>query len=108
MQRTIVQSPVPGDAALAELKHWLGITRPNEDETLRALLATSLTICEAFTGRTPLRQTVEEIIPLSGEWQELVSRPVQSITGAAIIADAGTRLHGLAREWLGLAPAHPG
>lgn len=91
MQRIIVQPPVPGDAALAELKQWLGITRPNEDDTLRALLATSLTICEAFTGRTPLRQTVEENIALAGEWQELVSRPVIAITAAAVIADSGVR-----------------
>lgn len=91
MQRTILQPPVPGEAALAELKHWLGITRPNDDEALTRLLTTSLTICEAFTGRTPLRQTVEEIVPLRGDWQELVSRPVQSITAAAVIADTGTR-----------------
>ena len=91
MQRTIVQPPVPGDAAVAELKHWLGITRPNEDETLSQLLATSLATCEAFTGRTPLRQTVEEIIPLVSGWQELVSRPVRALTAAAVIDADGTR-----------------
>lgn len=91
MQRTIVQPPVPGAAALAELKHWLGITRPNDDETLAALLATSLAICEAFTGRTPLRQTVEESVAPGAGWQELVSRPVTALTAAAVIADDGTR-----------------
>jgi uncharacterized phiE125 gp8 family phage protein len=91
MQRTIVQPPMPGDAALAELKHWLGISRPNEDETLAQLLDASFTICEGFTGKTPLRQTVEEIIPLAGGWQELVSRPVREVTGAALIAADGTR-----------------
>ena len=91
MQRTIVQPPVPGDAALAELKHWLGISRPNDDETLEQLLLASLTICEAFTGKTPLQQTVEEIIPLAGGWQELVSRPVREVSGAALIAADGTR-----------------
>ncbi|MBU7579709.1 MAG: hypothetical protein KAF27_04460 [Porphyrobacter sp.] len=91
MQRTIVQPPVPGDAALAELKHWLGITRPNEDETLNGLLAASITICEAFTGRAPLRQTVEESVALSAGWQELATRPVSALTAAAIIADDGTR-----------------
>ena len=90
MQRTIVQPPVPGETALAELKHWLGISRPNEDETLGRLLDASLTICEAFTGKAPLRQTVEEIVPLTGDWQELVSRPVQSVSGAALIAADGT------------------
>lgn len=91
MQRTIVQPPVPGAAALAELKHWLGISRPNDDDALTGLLETSLTICEAFTGKAPLRQTVEETIPLSACWQELASRPVQEITAAAVIAVDGTR-----------------
>lgn len=103
MQRTIVQPPVPGDAALAELKHWLGITRPNEDGPLGQLLANSLAICEAFTGKTPLRQTVEETLPLVSGWQELVSRPVQTMTAAAVIAQDGTRttlaLNGDAIEW---------
>jgi uncharacterized phiE125 gp8 family phage protein len=91
MQRIIVQPPVPGDAALAELKHWLGITRPNEDDTLLQLLGTSLAICEAFTGKAPLRQTVEETVPLAGGWQELVSRPVEALSGAAVLADNGDR-----------------
>lgn len=91
MQRTIVQPPMPGDAALAELKHWLGITRPNEDETLGALLATSLAVCEAFTGKAPLQQTVEEAVSLGAGWQELVSRPVRALIGAAVIAADGTR-----------------
>ncbi len=91
MQRTIVQPPVPGDAALAELKQWLGVTRPNDDEMLSGLLQTSLTICEAFTGKASLRQTVEEVVALSGEWQELVSRPVSDLTSAALIASDGSR-----------------
>jgi len=91
MHRTIVQPPVPGSAALAELKHWLGISRPNDDAALTGLLETSLTICEAFTGKAPLRQTVEEIVPLISGWQELVSRPVHNITAAAVIAADGTR-----------------
>lgn len=92
MQRTIVQPPAPGAAALAELKHWLAITRPDEDQTLVRLLDASLTICEAFTGKTPLRQTVEEIVPLTGCWQELVSRPVRVVTAAAVVAADGTRV----------------
>lgn len=91
MQRTIVEPPVLGSAALAELKHWLGISRPDEDAALTRLLETSLTICEAFTGQTPLRQTVEEIVPLDGGWRELVSRPVQALLSAELIADNGTR-----------------
>jgi uncharacterized phiE125 gp8 family phage protein len=91
MQRTIVQPPVIGDAALAELKHWLAISRPDEDAALARLLETSVTICEAFTGQWPLRQTVEEIVPVTSGWQELVARPVQALVAAAIIAEDGTR-----------------
>lgn len=91
MERIIVQPPVTGGAALAELKHWLGITRPDEDAALGGLLDASLTICEAFTGKTPLAQTVEEVIALRAGWQELVSRPVRAITGAALIAADGSR-----------------
>jgi uncharacterized phiE125 gp8 family phage protein len=91
MQRTIVQPPVPGEAALAELKHWLAISRPDEDAALTRLLETSVTICEAFTGQSPLRQKVEEIVPVSTGWQELVARPVQALVAAATIAADGTR-----------------
>jgi uncharacterized phiE125 gp8 family phage protein len=91
MERIIVQPPVPGAAALAELKHWLGISRPDDDAALTGLLDVSLSICEAFTGQTPLVQTVEEVIPLVAGWQELVARPVRSVTGVAIIAADGTR-----------------
>ncbi len=91
MQRIIVEPPVIGAAALAELKHWLGISRADDDAALTGLIETSLSICEAFTGQTPLRQTVEETIALVSGWQELVSRPVRAVTGAALIKDDGTR-----------------
>ncbi len=91
MQRTIVQPPVIGDAALAELKHWLAISRPDEDAALARLLATSVTICEAFTGQSPLRQTVEELVPVGSSWHELVSRPVHALVAAAVIADDASR-----------------
>jgi uncharacterized phiE125 gp8 family phage protein len=91
MQRTIVQPPVPGSAALAELKHWLGISRPDEDAALARLLETSLSICEAFTGQAPLLQTVEEIVPLDAGWRELVSRPVRTLAGAELVTEDGSR-----------------
>ena len=91
MQRTIVQPPVPGDAALAELRHWLGISRPDEDTALTGLLATSITIFEAFTGQAPLHQVVEEIIPIALGWQELASRPVRELVAAALICEDASR-----------------
>lgn len=91
MERIIVQPPVLGGAALAELKHWLGICRPDEDAALTGLLGASLAICEAFTGQIPLVQTVEEVIAARSGWQELTARPVRGVTGAALIAADGTR-----------------
>ena len=91
MQRKIVRPPVPGELALAELKHWLGISRPDDDAALAGLLDTSLTICEAFTGKAPLRQVVEETISLRSGWQELTARPVRAVTAAALIAADGSR-----------------
>lgn len=92
MQRTIVQPPALGAAALAELKQWLGISRPDEDAVLTRLLETSLTICEAFTGKAPLRQTVEEIVPIRAGWHELVSRPVHQLLAAALIDNDAARV----------------
>ena len=40
--------------ALAELKHWLGITRSADDAQLTALIGAGVEACEAFTGLTPL------------------------------------------------------
>lgn len=91
MERTIVQPPVTGDAALAELKHWLGISSPTEDNALVGLLDASVAICEAFIGKAPLVQTVEEIIAPQAGWKELASRPVRAVIGAELIAADGTR-----------------
>jgi uncharacterized phiE125 gp8 family phage protein len=91
MERIIVQPPVLGGAALAELKHWLGISRPAEDAALTGLLEASHGICEAFIGKSPLMQTVEEVIALVAGWQELTARPVRDVTGAALIATDGSR-----------------
>lgn len=90
MERIIVKPPVLGGAALAELKHWLGINRPNDDVALIALLEASLAICEAFTGQTPLLQTVEETVAPVVGWQELTSRPVRNVSGAVLVAPDGT------------------
>lgn len=91
MHRTIVQPPEIGAAALAELRHWLAISRTGEDELLADLLETSVTMCEAFTGQSVLLQTVEETIPPGSGWQEFTSRPVRELIGADIIAKDGSR-----------------
>ncbi|OBV09946.1 head-tail connector protein [Erythrobacter dokdonensis] len=109
MQRTIVQPPALGDAALAELKHWLGISRTNDDVALTGLLETSTAICEAFIGQAPLRQTVEEIMPICSSWHELVSRPVHQLVAATLIASDASRQSlgepGYAIDWRGAGSA---
>lgn len=91
MKRAIVTPPVLPPAALAELKHWLGITTPRDDAALSALLAAALEMCEAFTGVVPLECGCEEILPARSGWQALAARPVQAITLAQGIPADGPR-----------------
>jgi uncharacterized phiE125 gp8 family phage protein len=91
MKRAIIAPAEIGGAALDELKQWLAITTSSEDDTLLALLRTSLDACEAFTNIMPLAATCEEIIPARREWQVLATRPVQAITGVEGIPAEGAR-----------------
>lgn len=89
MQRTIVQPAVLDGAALTALKHWLGISRPDDDALLADLLAASLALCEAFTGQYVLAQTVEELVPTGRGWQQLTAQPVRHLVAAEWVnADA--------------------
>ena len=91
MQRRIVEpADVSGDA-LAELKSWLGITRPVEDALLIDLLLTALGMCESFTGQAPLSQLVEERLPTSAKKVTLVSRPATSISSVELVSHNGDR-----------------
>ena len=91
MKRAIVTPPVLSPAALAELKQWLGITTTQDDVPLTDLLRAALETCEAFTGSMPIEAGCEEMLPLSGDWQCLQSRPVQAITAVQAILANGTR-----------------
>jgi len=91
MKRAIVSPAAPQAAALAELKDWLGITTAGDDAQLAALLRAALELCEEFTGVMPLQQGCEEVLPVSGDWQSLATRPVQAITGIDGIPADGAR-----------------
>lgn len=91
MRRTIVEPADVSASALAELKNWLGISRPSEDELLIGLLQASLAMCEAFTGQAPLSQLVEERIPVRAGQTNLTSRPVISLETIEIVAQDGSR-----------------
>lgn len=91
MQRTIVTpAELPG-AALDELKQWLAIRTAADDAALTALLRTALEMCEAFTGAMPIACGCEEVLPASGDWQTLATRPVQSISSVEGVAADGAR-----------------
>lgn len=91
MKRAIVAPPALSPAALAELKAWLGISTTRDDAELTGLIGAALELCEGFTGTMPLQAGCEEMLPASGEWQVLATRPVQAITGLAAIDATGTR-----------------
>lgn len=91
MRRTIVQPADVDAAALADLKSWLGITRPSEDELLLDLLHASLAVCEAFIGLAPFSQLIEERLPVRPGRYTLSSRPIASLASAEIVAQNGIR-----------------
>lgn len=89
MRRTIVEPADVSGAPLAELKTWLGISRPNEDELLISLLLTSLDTCEAYTGQAPLSQLFQERIPVRAGRYSLTSRPITALLQAEVVAQDG-------------------
>lgn len=91
MKRAIVAPPALSPAALTELKAWLGISTTRDDAELSGLIQVAIELCEGFTGAMPLQAGCEEILPASGEWQALGTRPVQAITGLAALDAQGTR-----------------
>ena len=91
MKRVIITPAALSPAALDELKDWLAITTPRDDAALAGLLRAALETCEAFTGRMPLATLCEEVLPASGHWQTLATRPVLAITGVEGIPAEGAR-----------------
>ena len=91
MKRAIVTPASLAPSALAELKEWLGITTAGDDAALGALLRSGLEMCEDFTSIMPLVQTCEELLPANTEWQQLATRPVQSITALQGVPADGAR-----------------
>jgi len=91
MRRRIIQPADLSGSALAELKDWLGISRPDEDALLIALLKTCLEMCEAFTGQAPLRHRVEERVPALAGCYPLSSRPVEAVVSVEIVSEDNSR-----------------
>lgn len=91
MNRTILTPAPPGQQAVAEIKEWLGIGSAGEDALLARQLAAAMEACEAFTGQMPLVQACEEVLPVSGGFRALATRPVNTLLGVEAIATGGTR-----------------
>ncbi|MDJ0979496.1 MAG: hypothetical protein QNI87_13295 [Erythrobacter sp.] len=91
MQRTVTTPADLSGEALDDLKSWLGISRAREDGLLMDLLGASLALCEAYIGKAPLEQTVEESIPASARATELSSSPVIALLAAEAMDENGNR-----------------
>ncbi len=89
--RVIVTPASLSAAALAALKDWLGITIAADDAQLANLLRAALDVCADFTGLIPLACEAEEVLPLTGGWRVLATRPVLAISAVQGIALDGTR-----------------
>jgi uncharacterized phiE125 gp8 family phage protein len=85
MQRIVVQPAGIGEAGLADLRPWLGISQNTEDALLAGLLSTALDVCEAFTGQVPLMQTIEELLPPEYGLCTLASRPVREVVAVELV-----------------------
>ncbi|MGB3472157.1 MAG: hypothetical protein WBA51_15175 [Erythrobacter sp.] len=91
MLRTVTTPADLSADALDDLKGWLGISRPNEDDQLTGLLSASLAICEAFTGQTPIEQDIEESVPATIGRHQLSTRPARSVISAHAVSPDGAR-----------------
>lgn len=91
MQRIVVLPAQAGEAGLADLKQWLGISRNNEDALLAGLLKAAVDLCEAFTGQAPLMQVVEELLAPRQGLQVLTARPVREVVAVEIVGTSAIR-----------------
>lgn len=91
MKRAIIVPAAPAPEALAELKQWLAITTTGDDASLQRLVAVALELGESFTGSMLLESTCEELVPASGDWQSLCTRPVQAVVAVEAVTIAGQR-----------------
>ncbi|BDI59633.1 phage head-tail connector protein [Qipengyuania nanhaisediminis] len=91
MRRTTIEPADLTGPALADLKAWLGISRPNEDDLLLDLLRASHDTLTAYIGQSALTETIEEwVSPTPGE-VELGSRPVTSLVSAEAVVPGENR-----------------
>jgi uncharacterized phiE125 gp8 family phage protein len=76
-----------GAAALNEAKAYLRIGFSEEDALLDRLLASSLELCERFTGQVVLVRSFEETLPASSAWTRLSRLPVRAISAVEAVVN---------------------
>ena len=89
MRQVISTAPLPA-AALGELKQWLAISTPAQDEALGGLLNGAIDMCEAFVGQRPIEAEMRETVVADGTWQTLLTRPLRSIDRVEALASDGS------------------
>ena len=82
-------APIFPQAALDALRAWLRIGLSDDDTLLRSQLDGAYGLCERFTGLALLRREFRDMLPVSGDWQALVQRPVVALTAVEGVPSEG-------------------
>lgn len=72
---------LPLAASVDEARAYLRLDGGGEDALVTAMLRSATAMAEGFTGAALMSRAVEEMVPVSGDWQRLTRTPVRSISG---------------------------
>jgi len=75
-----MQSAVAPAVPLGDLKDYLRISLADDDGLLGDFLVAAADMAERFTGQILVDRGVDEVMPITREWQRLSVRPVRSVT----------------------------
>lgn len=75
-----IDAPAGPAVPLGALKSYLKIALDDEDDVLSDLIASATDMAERFTGQILVERAVDELMPVTGEWQRMTVRPVRALT----------------------------
>lgn len=75
-----IDAPAAPAVPLSALKSYLKIALDDGDAVLADLLETATELAERFTGQILVARGVDEVMPITGDWQRLTVRPVRAVT----------------------------
>lgn len=75
---------------LDELKAYLKVSLADDDGPLGGLLAAATDMAERFTGQILIDRGVDELMPITREWQRLSVRPVRSVSAVMGVPAEGS------------------